>query len=171
MMYGSWDMKHKRFFCHFGPFFAFLPHNNPKIKILKNWRKSARDIIILHKCTKNHDPMLYCSWDIECDRCNFYFSFWAIICLHFQLLFALPPPSPFLITQKIKIKKKNEKKCLEISSFYTCVPKIMITWCTIPETWCATDRWTDGWTEKVTEVGAPPKKSLPLQRGSLIILE
>ena len=23
---GSWDMKHNRFFCHFGPFFALLPN-------------------------------------------------------------------------------------------------------------------------------------------------
>ena len=37
------------------------------------------DIILLHKCTKNHDHMLYCSGDIMCDRCN-YFLFWAIFC-------------------------------------------------------------------------------------------
>ena len=29
-----------------------------------------------------------------------------------------------------KMKKKN---CLEISSFYTCVPHVMIIWCMIPE--------------------------------------
>ena len=34
----------------------------------------------LHKCTKNHDHTLCCSWDMACDRCNFYFSFWAIFC-------------------------------------------------------------------------------------------
>ena len=28
--------------------------------------------------------------------------------------------------------------------FYTCVPKIMIRWCTVPEIWCATDRQNDG---------------------------
>ena len=142
------------FFVILGHFLPFYPITTQKIKILENWRKSARDIIILHKCTKNHDPMLY--WDIECDRCNFYFSFRAIIC-------PTTCPPLFLITQKIKIKKKKkEKKCLEISSFYTCVPQIMITWCTVHKTWCAMDRWTDGWAEKVTEVGAPPKKSLPL---------
>ena len=84
------------------------------------------------KCTKNHDHMLYCSWDMTCDRCNCYFSFWAIFC----------PFTP-LTAQKIKILKKW-KKCLEISSFYICVPKIMIRWCTVPETWYVTDRQTDG---------------------------
>ena len=38
------------------------------------------DIIILHKCTKNNDHMLYCSWDIMRGRCNSYFSFWDILC-------------------------------------------------------------------------------------------
>ena len=32
--------------------------------------------IILHKCTKNHDHLLYWSWDMVCDRCS-YFLFWA----------------------------------------------------------------------------------------------
>ena len=36
-------------------------------------------------------------------------------------------------------KWKKWKKFLEISSFWTCVPKIMITWCTVLEIWCATD--------------------------------
>ena len=158
-------------------------------------KKTPGDII-LHTCTKNHDHMLYCSWDMAHDRCNCYFSFWAIfwpftpvtdqkmkiskkwkksletssfytsvpqimiisytvpeiwhvthviIIFHFGLFFAL-------------LRSKNQnlkwKKHLEISSFYTCVPKIMIRWCTVPETWCRmngqkngrTDKWTDGWT-------------------------
>ena len=52
------------------------------------------------------------------DRWNHYFSFWAIFC----------PFTP-LTAQTIKVKKKREK-CMEISSFYTCVPKIMIRSCT-----------------------------------------
>ena len=35
-------------FCHFGLFFALLPHKTQKIKILKKWKKAC----ILHKCTK-----------------------------------------------------------------------------------------------------------------------
>ena len=73
------------------------------------------------KCTKNHYHMLYCSWDMARDGCNFL---------------------PFYTAQKIKISKKF-KKHLEISSFYTCVPQIMIKWCTVPEKWCATDGKSD----------------------------
>ena len=70
--------------------------------------------------------MLHCSGDMVRDRCN-YFSFWAIFC----------PFTP-LTAQKIKILKKW-KKHLEISSFYTSVPKIMIICYTVPEIWCMTD--------------------------------
>ena len=73
-----------------------------------------------------------CSWDMVHDWCNFYFSFWAIFWIFIPLT-----------TWKIKNFKKS-KKLLEISSFYTCVPRIMITWCTVPEIWCATGRRTDG---------------------------
>ena len=94
-------------------------------------KKIAEDIIILHMDTKNHD-MLYCSWDMACDGCNFYISFWAIFC-----------PFTQLTAQKIKIKKKR-KKALKISSFYTCVPNIMIWWCTVPQMWFAKDEQMDG---------------------------
>ena len=70
---------------------------------------------------------IYYSWDMACDRCNCYFSFWAIFC----------PFTP-LTAQKIKILKKW-KKHLEISSFYTSVPKIMIICYTVPEIWHVTD--------------------------------
>ena len=33
---------------------------NEKIRILKKMKKNAGDII-LHMCTKTHDPMLYCT--------------------------------------------------------------------------------------------------------------
>ena len=35
--------------------------------------KSAGDVIILYMCTKNHNYMMYGSWDTECDRQNFFF--------------------------------------------------------------------------------------------------
>ena len=35
-------------------------------------------MIILHKCTKNHDHMLYCSLDMVHNGFNCYFSFWVI---------------------------------------------------------------------------------------------
>ena len=130
MMYSSWDMVHDRCNCYFSfwaIFCPFMPLAAQKIKILKKWKKTPGDIIILHMCTKNYDQMMYGSWDMVCDRCN-YFSFWAIFC-------CFTPP---LTARKIKIFKK-QKTCLEISSFYMCVPKVMIRWCTVPEVWCMTD--------------------------------
>ena len=101
-----WHMTDIIFFIlvHFLP---FHPPNSPKNQNFKKMEKTSGDIIILPKHPKNHDHMLYCSWDMVCDRCN-YFSFWAIFC----------PFTP-LTAQKIKILKKW-KKHLEISSFYMC---------------------------------------------------
>ena len=114
-----------------GYFLPFCPLTCPKNENFKKMKKMPGDIIILHKCTKNHDHMLYCSWDMTCDGCNCYFSFWASFC----------PFSP-LATQKIKISKKW-KKCLEILSFYTCVAKIMIRWLQTTQTHCSIARVLD----------------------------
>ena len=145
MLYCSWDMVRGRcnYFSFWAIFCPFTPKTAQKIKILK-MKYLPGDIIILHKCTKNHDHMLYCSWNMVFDRCNCHFWFWAIFC-------------PFipLTAQKIKILK-TWKKHLEISSFYICVPKITIRWCTVPEIWCATERRMDGRTEKVTYRGGCP---------------
>ena len=51
-------------------------------------------------------------------------SFW-----HLLMNFEKPEKSEFW---------KNEKKLLEISSFYTCVPKTTIIWGTVPEIWSET---------------------------------
>ena len=126
MVSAIWSMT-DRIFCHFRQFFAHSPPKNRKNQNLGKNEKTPGDITILHKCTKNHYCMLYCSWDMAYDGCNCYFSFWAIFC-------------PFT-AQKIKISKK--KKHLQMSSFYTCVPKIMIRWYIVPEKWCTIDGWTD----------------------------
>ena len=73
--------------------------------------------IILHKCTKNHEI-----WKVMD----------VIVIFHFGLYFSLyltPPNSP-----KNENFKKMKKR-LEISSFYTSVPKIMIIWYSVPEIW------------------------------------
>ena len=71
-----------------------------------------------------------------CDGCNFYLLFWDIFCyavseiwcvmdviIYFGLLFVLlPPPSP----PPTALNYKNKKKHMEISSFNTCITKIMI---------------------------------------------
>ena len=136
-------------------FLPFYPPNSPKNQNFEKMKKTPGDII-LHMCTKNYDQMMYSSWDMVHDRCN-YFSFGP--------LFALT-------AQKIKIFKKWKKR-LEISSFYIWVPKIMIRWCTVPGIWCTTDGQTDGWMDERTnewkkwhiEVGVPPKNiDMPRQK-------
>ena len=117
-------------------FLPYYPTNKPKNQSFEKMKKTSGDIIILHKCTKNYDhmitvPEMRCVTDI-------------IFIFHFGLFFAL-----LRLYQPIKSKfKKNEKKELELSSFYTSVPKIMITWWPVPEIWCVTvgrtDRWTGG---------------------------
>ena len=194
-MYGSWDMVWDRcnyYFSFWAIFLHFYPPKSPKNQNLEKMKKVLEDTIILQMFTindshlihgfsegkrqnflsfrtvfcpftplttqkikiwitekkptqlyQNHDHMLHCSLDIARNRCN-YFPFWAIFCLFTPLT-----------AQKIKILKKW-KQCMEISSFYIIVPKIMIIWCMVPKIWCATDRWTDGRMEKVTYRGQCP---------------
>ena len=92
-------------------FLTFYLPNNPENQNFEKLKTTPEDIIILHKCNKNHDHMLYCSWDMVRDGCN-YFSFWAIFC-----------PFTSLTAQKIITKKT----------------KIMIICYTVPEIWCVTD--------------------------------
>ena len=73
--------------------FPFYPYNTLKNENFKKMKKYHTDIIISHICTKSHDHMLYCSWDMS----NCYFLFWAIFCP-----FTPSPPSP-ITAQKIKI--------------------------------------------------------------------
>ena len=137
--YDVWFLRYEawwtEFFVILDHFFHFYPPKNLKNENFKKMKKNPGDIITLHKYKKNHDHMLYCSWDMAHDGCNCYFSFWVFFC-------SFTPTA-----QKIKISKKW-KIYLEISSFYTCGPKITIRWCTVPEIWCVmnrrTDRRTDG---------------------------
>ena len=52
---------------------------DPENKNFEKTKKAPEDIIILQKCTKNHDHILYCSWDTMCDGHNSYFLFWAVL--------------------------------------------------------------------------------------------
>ena len=85
----------------------------------------AADIIILQMCTKNHNHMMYGSWDMDCHRQKF-LSLWTIFC----------PFTP-LWTQQIKILKKW--KHLKILSFYKCLPHITVIWYMVFQIWSATD--------------------------------
>ena len=60
MMYGSWDMEHDRqnFLSFWTVFCPLLPWQPKESKFWK-MKKTARDIIILHKCTINDNHMMY----------------------------------------------------------------------------------------------------------------
>ena len=79
------------------------------------------DVIILHKSTKNYDHMVYCSWYMARDECNF-------VNFHFGLFFAL----------KNENFKKNEKNPWDIIILHKC-SKNQDHMYTVPEVWHATD--------------------------------
>ena len=150
----SQDMEHDG--CNYFSFSAiFCPFTSITARKIKISIKTNNFLhTSFYTCTRNDDHMLYCSSDMTCDTCNFYFSFWAIFC----------PFTP-LTAWKMKISKKW-KKHLEISSFYTRVPKVMIRWCTVPERCGAgwTDRQTDRQKKWHIEVGAPSNKYVNIER-------
>ena len=123
----------------FFPFTTPYPPPHPltalKTKISKKWRK--KNTWTNHHFTQvcqNHEHMLYCSWDMVRDRCNCYFWFHAIFCSFY------PHNSPKNENfKKMKKTRWKKKKCLEKSSFYTSVPKIMIICYTVSEIWHMTD--------------------------------
>ena len=99
---------------HFELFFCpFNPPNSPKNNNFKKLKTPPGYIIILHMCTKNHDHMLYCSWDMVHDWCNCYFSFWAFFAL-------LPPPPLPLTAPKMKISLKIKKNPRDIIILHKC---------------------------------------------------
>ena len=130
MMYVSWDTEHYR-----QNFWSFWP----------------RDTISLHMCAINDNHMMYRCWDMDHD-----WQFFVILDHFFCLL---PPNNP-----KNQHFEKNEKKppgCMTLKKnqkidIILHVSKIMITWCMVPEIWCATDGWTDRQMKKVTYRGGCP---------------
>ena len=117
---------------HFLPFYPPPPFNNPKKWKFWKSEKNPGDAIILHKCIKNHDHMIHCSWNTTHDRCNFYFSFSAIFC-PFDFFFLM----------------KKRKKRLEILSFYTCVPQKL--WLHNVQFLRYSAWWMDWQTERLTD--------------------
>ena len=64
------SVKETECFVILGHFLPFYPTNNLKNQKFEKIKNNPRDKIILHKFTKNHDNMLYCSWDKACDVCK-----------------------------------------------------------------------------------------------------
>ena len=126
MVFEIWSTT-DNFFVILSQFLPFYPTSNPKNQNFEK-KKHLKIPSFYTSETKNHDYMLYCSWDMAHDRSIFLFSFSAIFC-----------SSTPLTPQTMKISKKKKKKGLEIISFYARVPKIMIICYTVPEIWHVTD--------------------------------
>ena len=117
MMHGSWDMECNRqnFLSLWTVFCPFIPPMDPENQNFEKKTNKLADII-LQMFTINDSHMIY---DMECNR-QIFLSFLTVFCTFTPLT-----------TRKIKILK-NWKKPLEIPSFYTSVPKIMIICYTVP---------------------------------------
>ena len=128
-MFGSWDKQHCRqnfvsFYNVFCPFTTQKMH--PENQNFKNKENKAwRYYHFLHVC---HKWQSYDIWFLRSGvQQTEFLSFWTIFC-----------PFILLTSRKIKILKKWNNH-MEISSFYTSVPKIMIICCTVPEIQHMTD--------------------------------
>ena len=116
----------QNFFSFWTIFCSFTPLTMQKIKILKKWKKRL-EISSFHTSA----PQITIISSIIPDI----WSATGRIFCHFGLLFA---PLPHWQPKKIKILKKWNKH-LEISSFYTSVPKVMIICYSVSEIWHVTD--------------------------------
>ena len=129
MIYSSWDIKCERLqlviMDHFCPF--TLP-KNPKNQNFENMKKML-EISSFYKSVPETTIMRYSSWDMELHRQDSFLSLRAIFCRFTPVT-----------TWKIKTLRKW-KKHLDMSSFYTYVPKITIIWCMLPEIWSTRDKF------------------------------
>ena len=160
MMYDSWGMKRNRqnFFSFWDIFLPFYPTNNPKI--FGKMKKNPLEISSFYTSVPKIMIICYTISEIWCMT-------GIIVIFCFELLFALLAPN--------NPKNQNLREwniCLEISSYYICVPKITIRWCMVPEIQCATNGQTDWQTKKWhLEVGAPPKNVTSTQWKLLIYFQ
>ena len=125
MISGSWETGCNKtiFLFHFGPILPFYSNNGLKNQVWKNarryyftpeWQKSWYDW-----CTVPEIQSVTDRWSTVTE-------IWSVMDWSWQMWVIFCPFTP-LKTQKIRILKKR-RKLLRISSFYTCVPKIMIIW-------------------------------------------
>ena len=114
-----------------GHFLPFYHRNSPKNQNLKKWKKHLKILSFYNSIPK---IMIICYTVAEIWQVTD-----VIVIFHFGLFLPFYPPNS---TKNQNLKKW--KKPLGILSFYICVPKIMIRWCTVPEIWYVTNRWMDG---------------------------
>ena len=109
-----------------GHFLPFPSLKTTKIIILKKW-KNLLKILSFYKCVPKTSIIWGTVLKIQSETQNF-LSFWAI----FTLLHSYQ-------SRKSKFWK-NKKSIWRCCHFlYTCIPKITITWCMLPEIWSVRD--------------------------------
>ena len=86
----------------------WVDRKNPNYEIFKKLKKNAGNVIILHMCTKNHNHLMYSSWDMEWNRQTL--LIWAIFC-------SFPSYKPE--NWNFEKMKKNTWRQYHL---YTCVP-------------------------------------------------
>ena len=122
------------FFVTLGHFLSFYPTNNSKNQNSEKLKKCL-EIPSFYTSGSNNHMQVWQVMDIRYSR-------WWIWFLFFILGYFLPFFTPSV--PKIKIwKKMKTSGDIIILHNYTGVPKIMITWCTVPEIWWGMDRQTD----------------------------
>ena len=122
------------FFVTLGHFLSFYPTNNSKNQNSEKLKKCLEIPSFYTRGSNNHMQV----WQVMDIR----YSRWWIWFLFFILGYFLPFFTPSV--PKIKIwKKMKTSGDIIILHIYTGAPKIMITWCTVPEIWWGMDRQTD----------------------------
>ena len=119
-------MRQTDFFVILGHFLPFYLINNPKNQNFEKLKKKTTSrkhhfTQVYHKCQ---------SYDVWFLRCEAWLTEFFVILGHFL---------PFNKPKNKNFQKMKKKKSLDISSFYTSVPKIMIICYTVPEIRHVTD--------------------------------
>ena len=135
--YGSWETESDR--QNFLSFWAiccpFTPLLTPNIKIWKKCKKNL-EILSFYTCVPQMKIISCMVWFLR------YKGMRGSVFCHFGPSFApSDPPNNWKNQNFEKIKKS-----LEILSFYTCVPKMTIIWCMVPEIWSVAAIFVSFWT-------------------------
>ena len=127
-----------------GYFSPFYQTKNKKNQNFEKMKKIAGDIIILHRYTKNHNHMLYGSWDIEWDAEFF------VILDHFFIFYHPPPPNN-LENQNVEKMKKASGDIIIYQKLWSGDIQFLRYGAQ------QMDGWIDGRKKWHIEVGASPK--------------
>ena len=125
-------------------FFVILDHLYPfttqsKMSRFSKIKKKTGNIVVLHMCTINDNHMIHVFWDMDRDG---------------QIFFYFGQFSPLFSSKNLKNQSFEERKLLEILSFYKSVTKTMITCNSVLEIWHVTYVIV---IFHFSEVGAAPK--------------